>query len=96
MEEWNRIVERASKETGEELRRAVQELIETLDEEQRLKSEGLNQRNQSEVRHDFPPQWQTSVDRSNAKPCPHCRGRGRDDYGNVCEACTGTGEIKPN
>jgi len=98
MEEWNRIVERASKVTGEELRRAVQELIETLDEEQRFKSEGLN-RNQGEVR-DFPPQWQTSVDSSkvkdNARPCPHCRNRGRDAEGNTCKHCAGTGVISPN
>lgn len=98
MEEWNRIVEQASKRTGEDLRRAIEELIETLDEQQRCKSEGLN-RDQSEV-HNFPPHWQTSVDSSqvndNAKPCPHCRNRGRDARGNTCKRCAGTGVISPN
>ena len=96
---WKQIAEQASKEThSAKLQSAVQELIESLDEEQRLKSQGLNYRNLSELRHDFPPQLQTSVDKlkDDDKPCPHCRGRGRVDNGSFCEVCTGTGEIKAN
>ena len=97
--DWKQIAEQASHETDSaKLQSAVQELIEALDEEQRLKSQGLNYRNLSGLQHNFPPQLQTSVDKlkDDAKPCPHCRGRGRVDNGSFCEVCTGTGEIKAN
>ena len=97
MEEWNRLVQRAKEIDAEELKRAVQELIETFDEEQGLKSEDLHHLS-PEAHRAFPPQLYTRADqvKNDAKPCPHCRGRSRDAQGKICEACKGTGEIKPN
>ena len=95
LEDWNRLVEKSEEIDQEELRRAVQELLRTFDEGQRVQSEGLICRN-PEVHSNFPTQLNARADKvkNDAKPCPHCRGRGRDANGKMCEACTGTGEIK--
>ena len=45
LEDWNRLVEKSEEIDQEELRRAVQELLRTFDEGQRVQSEGLICRN---------------------------------------------------
>ena len=70
----------------------AQDQAEGRDEELSLKSEALNYGNHSEI-PDFPSPLQTL--KYNAKPCPHCRTRGRDVEGNLCVACEGTGETNP-